>query len=439
MRRKSLRESAFIYDAALGDLSPYPREYTTLESWCFALDSGVPDHARLAPGALVRLTGKDNPTLDEVRRSVRDRVLRTPGIVATSDAGIDTTLIFKVREVQVPKKIEEAMRDIRKLFRLPSGEFFEGGITAWNHAREVACGFAYYWDPPAPQPWKDAKKAWVEFVNHALEHPPTILCKPCNGTGEDCARCGGKGRVPVRLDSPLMVWNAVKQGVFGPPESVDPWVNWRDIRHTFEPNPVPYWLDDYLVRDAEEWALKNNGIVWVAHTSAFTKEESAGIVTGDGEEAIGNMFKRIPYFGAGKAGEAIKTHRGPCAASYRAHGTGKNLPQWHRALWMSFPSSGASVEQLAARHHRRGQEADEVVIEFYCHSREMFDAVMTAKEDAKFMADLNGNSQRILTSSILEADGHVFDPSRYEARKEAATFDTDPMWARNGRKSKDDG
>jgi hypothetical protein len=413
MRRKSLRESAYIYDAALDDLSPYPRDWPSLEAWCYALDSGVPEHARLAPGALIRLTGKDNPTLDEVRRAVRDRVLRTPGVIATSDAGIDTTLIFKVREVEVPKKVQEAMRGIRA-YRLPNGENFDGGITAWNHAREVACGFAYRWDPPAPEAWRKARSEWNDFVNSAIEHPP-------------------KG---VRLDSPLMVWNAVKAGVFGPPESVTPWTRWRDIRHTFEPNPVPMWLDDYLVRDAEEWALETGGIVWVSHTSAFTKEDGAGLEEGS-EDDVGNMFKRIPYFGAGKAGEKIKSYRGPCAASARAHGTGKNLVQWNRALWMCFPSSGASCEQNAARHHRHGQEADEVIIEFYCHSREMFDAVQTAIEDAKFMADLNGNSQRILTSSILEADGHVFDTNRYETRKSKATWETDPMWARNGKKKDD--
>jgi hypothetical protein len=51
------------------------------------------------------------------------------------------------------------------------------------------------------------------------------------------------------------------------------------------------------------------------------------------------------------------------------------------------------------------------------------------------MADLNGNEQRILVSSILGADGHVFDPVPYERRINHATAADDPMWARNGKAS----
>jgi hypothetical protein len=190
-------------------------------------------------------------------------------------------------------------------------------------------------------------------------------------------------------------------------------------------------LSDYLVKDAEEWALKTGGIVWVSHTSAFTKADSAGVCTENSEDDVGRLFSRIPYFGAGPAGEGITTHRGPCVASYRAHGTGKNLVQWNRALWMCFPSSGSAVEQLAARHHRLGQEADEVKIEFYCHSREMYEALTTAVADANYMQGLNGNDQRILTAAILGADGKLFDFDSYKSR---ITAGTDPMWAGKGRK-----
>jgi hypothetical protein len=403
-RRKSIRECAHIYEAALGDGSPLPCDYVPLEQWCYALDEGVQEHARLDPGALATFAGKVDPSLDEVRRGIRDRLLATPGVVATRESEIGVSLVLQVRPIDVPGNVREAMAGVRA-GHLPTGETFDSGITTWNHAREAATGFVYRWDPPAPEEWSDAKRAWQAFVEVAMDNPPP-------GAGH--------------LDSPLQVWNAVKNGRFGDPEAVEEWVNWRDIRGTFEPNPVPFWISDYLVKDAEEWALKTGGIVWISHTSAFTKADSAGLGgEGDVEADVGKLFSRIPYFGAGQ--EAIKTHRGPCVASVRAWGTGQNFQQWSRALWLTFPSSGSTVEQLAARHHRLGQEADEVHIEFYCHSREMFEAVQTAQRDATFMRDLNGNSQRILTANILDEHGHRFDPGRYEAMINAGD---DPMWAR---------
>lgn len=403
-RRKSLRECSHIYDAALGDGSPFPREYQTLEQWCYAIDEGVDDHVRLAPGALAVFAGKADPDLDETRSGVRDRLLVTPGIISTSESHVGVSLVFQERPIEVPQTVREAMRKIREEYALPNGETFDAGIAAWNHAREAATGFVYRWDPPAPEEWARARREWNTFVRTAMDAPQ-------RGAGH--------------LDSPLQVWNAVKAGRFGDPETIKEWTAWRDIRDTFEPNPVPMWLSDYLVRDAEQWALETGGIVWVSHTSAFTKAETTGLGgEGDAETDLGRAFTKIPYFGAGPSGEGIKTYRGPCVASYRAHGTGKNLVQWARALWMCFPSSGASVEQLAARHHRLGQMADEVKIEFYCHSREMLQAVNTAIADAKYMAALNGNEQRILNATMLGPNGHRLDLDA----KAAGVDKNDPMW-----------
>lgn len=407
-RRKSLRECSHIYDAALGDGSPLPREYPTLEQWCYAIDEGVQDHARLDPGALSTFAGVPNPTLDETRRGIRDRLLATPGVISTSESHVGVSLVFQEKTIQVPQVVREAMRKIREEYALPNGETFDAGITTWNHAREAAMGFVYRWDPPAPTAWAKAQKGWNAFVTAAMGAPP-------RGT---------------HLDSPLQVWNAVKAGRFGDPEAVKEWAIWRDTRGTFEPNPVPMWLSDYLVKDAEEWALTTGGIVWVSHTSAFTKSDSAGLGgEGDVEADIGKLFSRIPYFGAGPSGEGIKTHRGPCVASCRAHGTGKNLTQWSRALWTCFPSSGASVEQLAARHHRLGQTADEVKIEFYCHSREMLQAINTSIADAQYMSALNGSPQRILTAAVLDSTGHRLD---FVARGTSVDHH-DPMWGKSGK------
>jgi hypothetical protein len=131
------------------------------------------------------------------------------------------------------------------------------------------------------------------------------------------------------------------------------------------------------------------------------------------DEDLGKGFTRIPYFGAGD--DRILTYKGPCAASIRSHGTGKNLQAWNRALITCLPSSGATLEQLLARHHRVGQEADIVHVEFYCHTSEMLDALETAQGDAGYMQDTGGQPQRILSANILDSDGHTLDKSTYRA------------------------
>jgi hypothetical protein len=175
---------------------------------------------------------------------------------------------------------------------------------------------------------------------------------------------------------------------------------------------VPHWIDDYLVRDAEAWAKSTGGIVWVQHSTAHTNEPD--------DDALGGQFRDIPYFGGGD--ERIRTYRGPCAASVRAHGTGKDLYQWSEALLMGIPSSGQTMEQLLARLHREGQKADVVRFWFYAHSLENLKAVTAAKADAGHVQALSGQEQRILMAEWLDADGSVFDTEAYNRSQ------TGPMW-----------
>lgn len=383
MRRKSLRECAHLYEAAADDQSPIPTEYPDLVNWRLAIDEGVSDQDRIAPGALARLATPDELSrgLEGIRHAVRRRILSTPGIIATSDQCVDVPLIIRPRIVSVPEKVSKAFADLRSMGVLPSGDTFDAGVSAWNHARELACGFTYRWDPPAPPEWMEARRQWNAFVRNAIE---------------DSGHSGNP------LDSPLQVWRAVERGVYGP---VPEWDAWKAVRDTFVPNPVPFWLDDWLVKDAEQWALDNNGIVWVGHAAAFTK----GAEASSGEDDLGKAFTKIPYFGGGAAGDAIRTYKGPCAASIRSHGTGKNLVYWSKALIMTLPSSGATLEQLLARHQRLGQEADEVVFEFYLHTRELFTAWQSARSEAKFAEAMNGSPQRVLGATVIGLDEEKYE------------------------------
>ncbi len=387
---RSFRRVAHLMEAALESGSPLPTEYNALEQWCFALDRGVNAGVRLEPGALLQLCSEEQRQegIDGVRRAVRDRILSAPGVVASKEAACGLPLILQRREVVVPDEVRTAMYNLRNDYVLPSGQSCEGGVVFWGQTMQVANGFSYYYDPPPPEEWKQAHSAWNAFVREAISNS--------RGT----------------LDTPLQVWNKVEAGHFG---SVPEWEAWRRIRHTFKAQPKPLWLSDYLVRDAEEWALEHGGIVWVQHSTAHTDEPD--------EDMIGGRFQKIPYFGAGN--DAIRHHKGPCAASLRSHGTGKNLVQWHEALFMGLPSGGTTMEQVLARLHRDKQQADLVRFWFYAHSLENLNALESCLLDAAHVRDVAGEDQRILDATLLDADGGVFT---VEAFGEKMTQTGDPMW-----------
>lgn len=390
---KTLKQIAHIADAALREKSPFPRDFVTLEQWSLAIDRKVKEEMRYKPGALLRLCSEDQKQagLDGVRHAIRDRILSAPGIVATREVSCGIPLIFQRRHVEVPPEVRTAMAELRDYYRLPTGDSVEAGVTFWNHAHEVANGFAYYCDPIPPEEWRLAQAAWHAFVRNKIDYP---------------------GR--LKLDTPLQVWNAAEAGHFGNCKEFD---DWRNIRHTFKPKTKPYWISDYLVRDAEKWALENRGIVWVRHSTAYL---DAG---DDNDDLIGGMFKDIPYFGGGD--ERIKTYKGPCAASVKAHGTGKNLQQFDAGLFMGLPSGGKTMEQCLARWHRNGQKSEVVRAYFYAHSKENLNALETCIEDSRYVRATSGSDQRILNAHLLDVNDGAFKLDAYRERCEATG---DPMW-----------
>lgn len=400
--RKSVKDFAHIVTAALREGAPVPRTFVETEQWSAALDDGVRDEFRLGAGALAEFCTDEEllEGLNGVRKGVRRRYVETPGFVATSEAALGASLILRARHVDLPPVVRDALGRLRSEYVLPNGDEVDSGIAAWSAARQLATGFAYKWDPQAPDAWLNARKGWFRRVRELLQRPPQGM----------------------RLDSPLEVARAALSGQLVIPE----YNSWAAIRPTFTPNPVPMWLSDFLIRDAEKWALENDGIVWVEHSAAYRGVTGAG-----GDDDLGNGFRQIPYFGAGKAGEAIANYKGPCAASIRAHGTGKNLTQWTKGLILNLPSSGASIEQLLARLHRPrpdGTEPDEVEFEFYCHTREMYESFTTGRRGAEYIQSLTSMAQKLCYGTLLDTDGSAFSDEKYQRLIDSGAVE----WQRNG-------
>jgi hypothetical protein len=359
--RKSLKDYWHLLLWALkGGLAPMPRTWREMACWADALDADV--QVRAEPGALLELCDPANPK-ETARDGYRRRLVQTLGVVATSESELGVSLSILRRPLRLPDDVGRKLAQMRATWETPNGDTITEAVELWRHARELACGFFYKWQPPAPEDWLEARKAWKRYVRDTLEH---------NRRG---------------LDSELLV--------AGDAERQDPqpsaWREWREIRDSFKPNTVPEWLSDFALEDAISWMRDRErdgegGICWIEH-----------IAVGERLAALSGY----PYFGAGMGASAnILDARGPVIASIRAHSEGKNLQHWSKNLLVSCPPSGKTFEQLLGRTHRPGQLADEVCCEIYLHTDELAAGFDRARADARYIEETTGARQKLLYANV---------------------------------------
>jgi hypothetical protein len=168
------------------------------------------------------------------------------------------------------------------------------------------------------------------------------------------------------------------------------WPAWVEIRDQVEPDPRVKWLDDYLARDAAQWATENVGIVW-SRSRAFGQKvaELAG----------------IDYCGGGDNAEAwILSHDGSksIVASIRSHYEGRDGLQerFSKQLFAETLPSGKGMQQLLGRLVRPGQTAEVVETTVYRHALEYRHDLDRAIELAEFLQDQTPEKQLILSASM---------------------------------------
>lgn len=353
--RRSLRDYAHLLAWALGpERSPLPIHWNELQDWADALDEEVEDYKRIPPGALLRLCEKG----EEVRSGFRRRLVQTPGIVASGGHELPNALRIYRRPVAIPNVVRVALERLRETWETPNGDPIVEAVDLWRHARELALGFWYRWDPLPPQPWLEARRAWKRFVREKIRHSRAL-----DGTA---------------LDSELQVWNWSDRAEKKPAE----FVAWRALRDTFEPKTVAEWISDFAITDCAIWlTTENPGIAWIEHV-AFGERLS---------DRTG-----FPYFGAGaSASRDILDVKGSIIASISAHSEGKNLQRYARNLITSPPSSGKRWEQLLGRTHRAGQQADEVIADVYVETEEQRASVAQAVGDSRYIEQTTGARQKL--------------------------------------------
>ncbi|KKW46588.1 MAG: hypothetical protein UY96_C0003G0091 [Parcubacteria group bacterium GW2011_GWB1_56_8] len=333
--KKTVKDVAHLSAHSLGMGSPYPLKSDTVEAVALVIDpSPVPDTNSSTARALRNAFGdpslNDKPKffvsgMPDVREGYKQRVIETCGVISTKTSSVTCSISINERKAPpMPETVKAALAEVRGAWVRPDGEELVEAMEQLKCAREVASGFYDYWAYPKMEPvevieeWFAKRKLWNKELRVKIM------------------------RGEPHLDSPALCENAAERAWRTPPYDGDlpkwfseTWRDWAKVKNTVQPDPRSKWIDDYLARDAAQWAKENRGIVW-CQSRAFGKKvaELAG----------------LPYHAGGIDAEAaILAEDGSRSviASMRAHGTGRDGLQYkfYKQLIAEPPSSADIWEQ----------------------------------------------------------------------------------------------
>lgn len=367
--RKSLKDFCHLMIAALKEHAPVPINYREMEDWAMALDDGVNDWERPPPGALKHLcqVGEEDlrvfsreDLLAACRDGFRKRLIETPGVVATQDTGIGSSLVIRKRIIQASNNIKDALDQLRSNWVTPYGEEVTDAVDYWRKARELSQGFYYRWewDGPVDQEWLDARAAWRSFVRRTT-------------------------RRDAKRDTELRVVQACQSGQIHSPE----YLIWESIKDRANPKTVAEWICGSFLFDVIHQANTLDMLVWF-------EQRAVG-------EKLAEMTDWPMFSGDGEGLEQALKNGGTVLASVRSHGVGANLQEYCRNLVLSPSPSGATWEQLLGRTHRPGQTADEVEAIVYQHTPEFREALEKARANSEYIERSTWQRQKLNFAAIV--------------------------------------
>ena len=382
--RKSLEDYWHLALMALGEKAPLPLKWREMKVWASALDDGIIEPERASLGALRRFCEDPSPQntgmrkeRERVREGYRRRLTETPGVLATSDTGCEASLVIRKRfsiakPAGSPLWMVGALDTLRNNWTTPAGEEITDAVDYWRKAREIGMGFYYEWDWETPNlEWLRARSEWRKFVRRTTQRRP-------------------------QFDTEMLVTLACERGELRSSE----YDNWILIKGDENPKTRTVWCCDRVLEDA---------MSLVTLGDPGNKDQHRDTIIWYEQRAVGERLKELrpewPLFKGGpQATQHLAAHvrdvGGPCIASIRAHGIGVNLQAFNDGIILTPPSSGAIWEQLLGRTHRAGQEADEVIMTVYQHTKEFEGALEKALENAKYIEQSTGQTQKLNYASI---------------------------------------
>lgn len=368
---KSVKDYHHLVTWALGDGSPLPKPASMAEAWGEVIDSGRTITGDMQTGPLRPLVSwasknfsgesfRDN--VSDFRRAYKLRLTSAPGVVATGDAEISTSLVIETTDGcgQPGPEIVDLINAVQHDDTTPNGDQIAHAIHRFKWINELTAGFynELIWPTPerlvtrhrwSEQTANDALRTAKD--HHALQQ---AYHKELRSFLQDA---------PLGCDTPMEVARQINQNPDKLPfllteKYQDMKLAEEDSIELFgvlvERERHAHRIDDYKVRYAIDFARKHRGglILWYYHNAIGAWLH---------EMAVAAKLDHL-YAPAGQNEEILdKAHAGRVViASMTAHGTGKNLQHFSDQFFVQWPRDSKLAEQVLGRTHRNGQEADTV-------------------------------------------------------------------------------
>ena len=366
MMKRSIKDFAHLARYALKERVFMPARTGDILEWSNALDERPKEGKRTQPGALLKLCSEEDQgetPLNTARNGFKRRMLDTAGVVTLQQDELDIPLTITAHQpYELAPCIIEAFERLRNAWVTPDGWQLWDAFEIARHARSLALGFYYRWNPRPPEDWYQARKAWGKACREIiLDHSNQL------DSAEQVTRAIGSNHIGCREYQP-----------------------WIDIEPSFIPNSEAVWLDYTSLYKAAEWAAESPGVVWTQHT-AFA-------------DALVNMTGMSYYAGSGlceRTNALIKHEHGDRSiiSSLHANRQGQNLQMFNRALAVSPPCNGEWWQQWIGRHHRPGQTRP-VHFDIWQSCLEDVRALDHGERDSGFAEEISGDPSKMMSATI---------------------------------------
>lgn len=412
---KSIMEYHHILTACLGAQSPVPISPTMAADWSAYVDSKAQQEytgsnagplTQVHNWAKLHFPEKEIPNdVSGFRAAYRLRLTTSPGVVATAGQGIGTSLIIANRPIKVNaeseqwKNLTDLMDQVVDKGIAPNGDQIEHAIHSFRWLYELTAGFYNELVWPTAEEYAKRKKISqddaAEQLEKAQQHHDLnqIYAKILRKWFQQHSKPG--------IDTPMLVGaNMARREHRDVGHEL--YAAWKDMKAlewegmpTRDSNAVR--ICDYKVQAAAKWAINltkkfpgEGAIIWAYNQEMVDWTFEALVKAGVDpiKCPAGSKFNEIMINTKNKDRFLV--------ASITAHGEGKELQHFQHQFYVQWPRSARRAEQVLARLHRTGQEADELVA-YLCNTT-MFDDMVYAAclNDALYIQQTKGNLQRVI-------------------------------------------
>lgn len=361
---KSLSDFAHLSDWCLQENTPLPRSTREVEK----LDS-------LLRGDAHHFTYKEYAPLlafgETTRQALYNRFKSCAGYVITRDDDVKASLQISQIYLTIPRELKDAIKEAFATGVINALQGFEDlplddieksdhlwqdeGIVRAFAQMIMGCLYFWQWENEIDYDWLLARSNYNRMVRHiiSLDLPDYDSPYLINDHFQDLPRDIKKAHQ----------------------ETFD---TWQLHKHKKKPPTICTWVNDYLIDAVKQWVQAQTipFIIWIDLKEVAQKLQDE---------------LQLQYFGASTV---PPSEPASCILSIKAHATGKNLQHFSNNLIVAPISSPALLEQLIARTHRQGQQADTVNVSVFTHS--VFGASLArATKQAYIIQDSTNQPQRL--------------------------------------------